>query len=282
MRAGNLMPAHARTAFDLAAPLAWRYLCSPAAATRVAQVAACEGSRHVRSPRHRTVVLNSLAGRNVKLGIFLPNWIGDVVMATPTLRALRNHFGQQSRMVGIMRPYVSEVLAGTSWLDDQIFCSPRSKDPELRGWRLWRRMRQEKFDVAILMTNSFRTALWSRISGAPERVGYVPRTALDPADAPPEAGDDRPQVRADSDARFLPGAGLRGRLPDRVAADGIGDAAKGRSGGGLRLATLNIGQQPVVVLELRRRVRRIETLAAGILWRVGPDESPRIGDTWSW
>jgi heptosyltransferase-2 len=116
----------------------------------------------------------------VKLGIFLPNWIGDVVMATPTLRALRNHFGPQSRMVGIMRPYVADVLAGTSWLDDQIFCNPRSKDPGLRGVQLWRRLRQEKFDVAILMTNSIRTALWSRVSGAPERVGYAhgPRSIL--------------------------------------------------------------------------------------------------------
>lgn len=109
----------------------------------------------------------------MKLGIFLPNWIGDVVMATPTLRALRSHFGPQSRMVGIMRPYVADVLAGTNWLDDKIFCNPRSKNPDERGWKLWKRLRQEKFDVAILMTNSLRTAFWARISGAPERVGYV-------------------------------------------------------------------------------------------------------------
>jgi|GEM_PF-2670674 len=28
----------------------------------------------------------------MKLDIWLPNWIGDVAMATPTLRALRDHF----------------------------------------------------------------------------------------------------------------------------------------------------------------------------------------------
>ena len=30
----------------------------------------------------------------MKLGIFLPNWVGDAVMATPTLRALRKQFPQ--------------------------------------------------------------------------------------------------------------------------------------------------------------------------------------------
>ena len=116
----------------------------------------------------------------MKLGIFLPNWIGDVVMATPTLRALRNHFGPQSKMVGVMRPYVSDVLAGTPWLDDQIFCNPRSNDRQLSGWQLWRKLRQEKFDLTILFTNSVRTGLWSWFSGAPERVGYAhgPRAIL--------------------------------------------------------------------------------------------------------
>ena len=54
----------------------------------------------------------------MRLGIFLPNWIGDVVMATPALRALRNHFGPEAHLVGVMRPYVAEVLAGSTWFDE--------------------------------------------------------------------------------------------------------------------------------------------------------------------
>jgi len=51
-----------------------------------------------------------------KIGIFLPNWIGDVVMATPTIRALSARLGGAGELVGIPRPYVAEVLAGTPWL----------------------------------------------------------------------------------------------------------------------------------------------------------------------
>ena len=53
----------------------------------------------------------------MRLGVFLPNWVGDVVMATPALRALRKLVGTEGQLVGIMRPYVAEVLAGTTWLD---------------------------------------------------------------------------------------------------------------------------------------------------------------------
>src|ERR1700686_5528027 len=109
----------------------------------------------------------------MNLGIFLPNWIGDVVMATPTLRALRRHYGPQARIVGIMRPYVSEVLVGTPWLDDRLFFDPRSKNRELNGWRFARRLRRERFDVAILLTNSLRTGFWAWASGARQRVGYA-------------------------------------------------------------------------------------------------------------
>jgi heptosyltransferase-2 len=109
----------------------------------------------------------------VKLGIFLPNWIGDVAMATPALRALRRHFGQQSRIVGIMRPYVADVLVGTPFLDDRIFFNPRSADRNLKGWRFLRALRRERFDIAVLLTNSLRTAFWAWASGAPERIGYT-------------------------------------------------------------------------------------------------------------
>ena len=48
----------------------------------------------------------------MKAGIFLPNWVGDVVMATPTLRALRKYVGEKATFIGIMKPYVEGVLKG--------------------------------------------------------------------------------------------------------------------------------------------------------------------------
>lgn len=106
----------------------------------------------------------------MNIGIFLPNWVGDVVMATPMLRAVRQHFAG-ARLVGVMRPYVGEVLAGTPWLDDAILCDRR--DPARRGWPLVRRLQRERFGAALLLPNSWRTALLARAAGARERIGYA-------------------------------------------------------------------------------------------------------------
>src|SRR5258708_17315918 len=94
-------------------------------------------------------------------------------MATPALRALREHFGSGARLVGIMRPYVAEVLAGTSWLDEHVFYDPQSLDQRLGGWPLVRRLRALRLDTAILLPNSLRTAWLAWAGGARERIGYV-------------------------------------------------------------------------------------------------------------
>ncbi len=107
------------------------------------------------------------------IGIFLPNWLGDLVMATPALRALRGHFGRQSRLVGIVRPRLAELLAGTDWLDEQWAFDPRANDSGLRRRALVRRMRRRRFDLVILLTNSFHTALLAWLGGAKRRVGYA-------------------------------------------------------------------------------------------------------------
>ena len=60
----------------------------------------------------------------MNVAVFLPNWIGDVVMATPALRALRSHF-RDARLVGVLKPYVAGVLEGGDWFDELIFVQRR-------------------------------------------------------------------------------------------------------------------------------------------------------------
>ena len=112
----------------------------------------------------------------MRIGIFLPNWIGDVVMATPALRALREHFDQQAEIVGIMRPYVQQVLAGTTWLDGHLVYDRYSLSG-LHG--LVSRLRKERFDTVLLFTNSFSTSLFAWLGGASRRVGFA-RHGRDP------------------------------------------------------------------------------------------------------
>ena len=56
--------------------------------------------------------------------VFLPNWIGDVAMATPAIRALRNHFTAE-RLIGVMRPHLQGLLGGNPWFDEVWTCESR-------------------------------------------------------------------------------------------------------------------------------------------------------------
>ncbi len=109
----------------------------------------------------------------MKIGVFIPNWVGDAVMCTPTLRALRRHYGPSAEIVGVLRPYVTPVLEGTPWVDDWIPFDPRSSDPSQRTLNVVRRLKAWKPDLLVLLTNSLRAAAMARLAGAKERVGYV-------------------------------------------------------------------------------------------------------------
>jgi heptosyltransferase-2 len=104
--------------------------------------------------------------------IFLPNWVGDVVMATPALRMLRRHF-DQARITHIGRKMSLETLRGSDWADATIVERSNQK-PALAGFAATAMaIRAGKFDLAVLLPNSFRTAVLARIGGGIRRVvGY--------------------------------------------------------------------------------------------------------------
>jgi heptosyltransferase-2 len=108
----------------------------------------------------------------MRLGVVLPNWVGDMAMATPALRALRRKF-LDGRLIGVLRPHLTDVLAGTNFLDELIFHDPRSDRAELRSRAVAGRLRAAHLDVVVLFTQSLRTALLAWASGARRRVGFV-------------------------------------------------------------------------------------------------------------
>ena len=106
----------------------------------------------------------------MNIAIFLPNWVGDAVMATPAIRALREHF-PSARLIGLMKPYVAGVLEGAPWFDEQILLD--SRGPRARRWPAiaWR-LRRKRPDLAVLFSNTFRSTLVAALAGSRRRIGY--------------------------------------------------------------------------------------------------------------
>ncbi|MBT4866741.1 MAG: lipopolysaccharide heptosyltransferase II [Planctomycetaceae bacterium] len=108
----------------------------------------------------------------MKIALFLPNWIGDAVMATPALRAVRLEY-PTAEIVAVVRPYLADVLVGLDLIDRVLLHDPRGNDRELRGWQFVRRLRSERFDIALLLPNSLRSGWNAWLSGAKKRVGFA-------------------------------------------------------------------------------------------------------------
>jgi heptosyltransferase II len=108
----------------------------------------------------------------MKIAVFLPNWVGDVVMATPTLRALRS-FHPEAKITCVLKPDLSDLLYGNANIDELLPCDHRAGQAAHRPWNVVKRIRHEQFDIGVLLTNSLRSAILAWAGGVKRRVGYA-------------------------------------------------------------------------------------------------------------
>ncbi len=95
----------------------------------------------------------------------LPNWLGDTVMALPALAALRA--ARPDALVTAIGPW-APLLVGQAVADAHL---GYPREGRLR-WKLAAALREMKPDVAVLLPNSFESALAARRWGARVRLGY--------------------------------------------------------------------------------------------------------------
>src|SRR5207302_254406 len=103
-----------------------------------------------------------------------PSWVGDAVMATPTLRALRHRF-PDAHISYLMRRYVKPIYAGMPWADKLItYRTGKTKAKAGKGqfFDLAARLRKRQFDLAVLLPNSFKSALVCKMAGIERIIGY--------------------------------------------------------------------------------------------------------------
>lgn len=101
------------------------------------------------------------------------NWLGDIVMSLPALRAIRRAWPKAELSLLIKRELAS-FFDGARWIDEVM---PYSVSRGVRG--LFDRARTvaeigaHRFDLAILFPNSFSSALWMAMAKVRDRAGYA-------------------------------------------------------------------------------------------------------------
>jgi heptosyltransferase-2 len=109
----------------------------------------------------------------MRVAVFLPNWVGDAVMATPAVHALRRQY-PTARLLGVLKPYVGGLFEAGSCFDDlvQFDKNGGSKRGTLA---VARRLLAEEVDLAVLFTNTMRSALAAWMGRCRRRIGYARR-----------------------------------------------------------------------------------------------------------
>jgi lipopolysaccharide heptosyltransferase II len=130
---------------------------------------------------------------NPRVAIWKLSAMGDFVLATPSLRAIRRRF-PTSHISVVVGQTLGGLAARCPYVNDVICYDPKPRDwTRAAARKVIRRVRQGAFDVSIDLQNSRLTHLMAWASDIPTRLGYdrrwgfclsqrvrLPRVGMDP------------------------------------------------------------------------------------------------------
>lgn len=102
----------------------------------------------------------------------MPNWIGDAVMATPVLKDLKKHF-KDAKITIMAQPNIALLLKSYPYIDDiLIYKKPNGWIHRGAHLEIGDQLKRAKFDLGLLLTNSFSSAWLFFRGGVKNRIGY--------------------------------------------------------------------------------------------------------------
>lgn len=99
------------------------------------------------------------------------SFLGDVVLSTPVFAALRRHY-PDAHITVLVRPESADILDGHPHVDAVLTDDKRNRERGLGSLRVLRKLRAGRFDMALALHKSFRTAWLLAAAGIPRRIGF--------------------------------------------------------------------------------------------------------------
>lgn len=102
----------------------------------------------------------------------MPNWIGDAVMATPVLSDLRTYY-KDAKITVMCQSNIASILKNDPNVDEiYIYSKPSGWIHRAVHLEVVDQLRCGKYDLGILLTNSFSSAWWFFLGKVQNRIGY--------------------------------------------------------------------------------------------------------------
>lgn len=111
-------------------------------------------------------------GSGEKILVVQTSFLGDVVLTTPLLSAIRRHF-PSAHLAVLCTPQAKALLEGNPDIQEVLIDDKRGDGKGWFGlWRLAREIRDRGFTIALSPHKSFRSALLLFLAAIPKRVGF--------------------------------------------------------------------------------------------------------------
>jgi heptosyltransferase-2 len=101
------------------------------------------------------------------------NWLGDLVLSLPALKAVRCAF-PDARLSVLIKSELASFFDGARWIDEVIaYRVGRSFSGLADRRHVVAEIRSRHFDLAIVFPRSFESAFWTALARVPRRVGFA-------------------------------------------------------------------------------------------------------------
>jgi len=100
------------------------------------------------------------------------NWVGDTILTYPSVQGVKELF-PHARVTVLVPNHLVDLWKTFPFVDEIIpFQKKRGIGSVREDWRISRLMRKGRFDLAIILPRSFRSAFQTYLAGIPVRIGY--------------------------------------------------------------------------------------------------------------
>jgi ADP-heptose:LPS heptosyltransferase len=111
------------------------------------------------------------ASRTPRILLARPDRIGDVILSTPVVAALRKQY-PNAHITFLVRDFVAPLIRGIPDVDGVFVYDPDGRHSGIRGFfRLMEELKAQNFQIAIVLHSAFRIAAALYGVGVPNRIG---------------------------------------------------------------------------------------------------------------